>query len=388
MTIGPALATLSDNKAKSMAHPRHTVVVKIGTSLLADKLKGINVERIESLAKNVTHLRSLGKFVAIVSSGAIGAGVAALGLQAKPRTIPGKQATAAVGQPLLMEAYERAFRSQGLHIGQLLLTKDDLVERSRFLNAKNTFSVLFEQGVIPIVNENDTVAVEEIKLGDNDNLAAMVANLIEAEVLIILTNTGGLYSSDPTADPEARLIPIVNTITPDIERLAKKTGTDMGTGGMVTKLQAAKRCTSAGIPVVITDGTNPHAVNDIFTGSFKGTLFLPTRKTLTVRKRWIGFVAHASGYVIVDDGARLAIMARQKSLLPSGILEVHGDFNATDTIAVRDTKGGEIARGVSAFSSLELERVKGRRSKDLEQILNRKCGDEVIHKNNLVIMGG
>ena len=369
-----------------MAHFRHTVVVKIGTHLLADRTKGINIERIENLARSVVHLKAIGKDVVIVSSGAIGAGVAALGLAAKPRTIPEKQATAAVGQPLLMESYERAFRNQNLHIGQLLLTKDDLVNRDRFLNAKNTFAVLFEQGVVPIVNENDTVAVEEIKLGDNDNLASLVANLIDAEVLIILTNTDGLYSDDPAQNPDATLIPVVDSITPHIERLARKGGTDLGTGGMHTKVQAAKRCAAAGIPVIITNGTNPHAVDDVFSGASKGTLFIPTAKTLTVRKRWIGFVAHPKGYVIVDDGARLALTARQKSLLPSGVLEVRGNFRANDTIAVRDLRDIEIARGVTGFSSEELLAVKGKRSGEVRKILSRRSNEEVIHKNNLVII--
>lgn len=337
------------------------VVIKIGSSLLADRAKGINVGRIEDLARSVVHLRSVGKDAAIVSSGAIGAGVAAMSLRRRPSTMSEKQATAAIGQPLLMEAYERAFRSQGLHIAQILLTKDDLVNRGRFVNAKNTLSVLFEQGVVPVINENDTVAVDEIKLGDNDNLAAMVAHLVEADALIVLTNTDGLFSDDPTSNDSAQLIPVVNKITPEIERLAKKSGSDLGTGGMYTKLQAAKRCVSAGIAMIITNGTNATAVDEVFSGNFKGTLFLPRENTLNVRKKWIGFVSHAKGFVVVDDGARVALLTKQKSLLPSGVVEVHGDFRQNDTISVRDPAGNEIAKGITRYSSGDLQKVKGKR---------------------------
>lgn len=370
-----------------MSRTKHTVVIKIGTNLLADAEAGIDVARIESLAGSVGRLRAAGKDVAIVSSGAIGAGVAALGLPRKPRSIPGKQATAAVGQPLLMEAYERAFRRLGLHVGQILLTKDDFVNRSRYLNVKNTFSVLFDHGVVPVINENDTVAVEEIKLGDNDNLAAMVANLIDAEVLVILTNTDGLYSDDPARNPGARLIPVVQSISTQIELLAKRSGTDLGTGGMYTKVQAAKRCVSAGIPVIITNGTNPTAIDDVFSQSFMGTIFLPGSNTLTRRKRWIGFVSHANGFVVVDDGAKIALTLRKKSLLPSGVVQVVGEFKQNETIAVRDKSGREFARGVSGFSATELQLVKGKRTGEIREILNRKPADEVIHKDNLVIVG-
>jgi glutamate 5-kinase len=363
------------------------VVVKIGTSLLADKASGIHIARIEDLAKSVARLRAAGKEIAIVSSGAIGAGVAALELTKRPRTIPEKQAVAAIGQPLLMEAYERAFRAVGLHIAQILLTKDDFVTRTRFVNAKNTFSVLFEKGVVPIINENDTVAVEEIKLGDNDNLAAMVAHLVEADVLILLTNIDGLFSANPATEPHATLIPVVKNITPEIEKLAKKSGTDLGTGGMYTKLQAAKRCISAGIAMIITNGTHPNVIEKVFTGNFTGTTFLPKKSKLNVRKKWIGYVAQPKGFVIVDNGAADALLTGKKSLLPSGIIEVRGDFEENDTIAVKNQKGTEIARGATRFSSRDLERIKGKKSAGIRQLLNRDTKVEVIHKDHLVITG-
>jgi glutamate 5-kinase len=373
-------------RAKDILKSCKKVVIKIGTNLLADKEKGINPERIKSIAQNVSRLKTEGKHVVIVSSGAIGAGVAALKLKQRPKTIPEKQAAASIGQPLLMESYENAFRKQGCTIAQILLTKDDLNNRHRYVNAKNTLSVLFEQGVIPIINENDTVAVEEIKLGDNDNLSAMVANLVEADLLIILSDIDGLYSDDPAKNTSAELIPLVEKVSSQIEKVAKSTNTELSTGGMITKIQAAKRCVSSGIAVIITNGKNPKALSDIFHGNFHGTLFLPTSKKINVKKKWIGFVSHPKGYLVIDDGAKNALVKKNKSLLPSGILEVHGDFKANDTISVRTINHTEIARGVSGFSSIELNKIKGRNTLEIEKILGRKLPGEVIHKDNLVII--
>jgi glutamate 5-kinase len=375
------------HRYKTILHTRNKIVIKIGTNLLADKEKGINLERMNEIAKNVTYLKRLGKQVVLVSSGAIGAGVAAMKMKERPKTIPEKQATAAIGQPLLMEAYENAFRVQECTIAQILLTKDDFTNRARYLNAKNTFSALLAKGVVPIINENDTVAVEEIKLGDNDNLSALVANLIEADLLIILSDIDGLFSDDPTKNHDAELIPTVEKITPQIEKLAKSSKTELSTGGMITKIQAAKRCVSAEIAMIIANGKNPKALEEIFSGNFRGTLFLPAEKKLNVRKKWIGFVSHANGYIVVDDGAKNALLKRQKSLLPSGILEVQGEFKAHDTISVRDTEGKEIAKGVTGFSSMDLGKIKGKKTSEIEKILNHKSCDEVIHRDNLVLIG-
>ncbi len=374
-------------RLKHIIGTRNRIVIKIGTNLLADRVKGVNPEKIDEIAGSVSFLKSIGKEVAIVSSGAIGAGVAALKLPAKPKSIPEKQAAAAVGQPLLMEAYETAFRKQGIDIAQILLTKDDFVNRNRYVNAKNTFSVLFEKGVIPVINENDSVAVEEIKLGDNDNLSALVANLIEADVLVILSDIDGLFTDDPAKNTKAELIPVVEKISSQIEKLAKKSVSDLSTGGMITKIQAAKRCVSAGIAVIIANGTRPRAIEEIFSGNFNGTLFLPRESNLNVRKKWIGFISHSKGYVVVDEGAKEALLMKQKSLLPSGILDVCGDFNPNDTIAVKDLDGAEIARGVSGYSSADLKKIKGKKTSEIEKILHRKSCDEVIHKDNLVITG-
>ena len=246
------------------------IVIKIGTNLLADRAKGINVDRIDAIGKSVSALQSQGKQVAIVTSGAIGAGMLLLGMKERPRAIPEKQAAAAIGQPILMEAYENAFRKYHSTIAQILLTKDDFASRVRYNNTKNTFSALFDKGVIPIVNENDTVAVEEIKLGDNDNLSSLVANLIGADLLIILSDVDGLYSDDPSKNPNAELIPVVEKFTQQIEKLAKKNRNELSTGGMLTKIRAAKQCVSAGIAVVIANGRKPNVLEEIFSGNSSG----------------------------------------------------------------------------------------------------------------------
>ena len=363
------------------------IVIKIGTNLLADRAKGINVDRIDAIGKSVSALQSQGKQVAIVTSGAIGAGMLLLGMKERPRAIPEKQAAAAIGQPILMEAYENAFRKYHSTIAQILLTKDDFASRVRYNNTKNTFSALFDKGVVPIVNENDTVAVEEIKLGDNDNLSSLVANLIGADLLIILSDVDGLYSDDPSKNPNAELIPVVEKFTQQIEKLAKKNRNELSTGGMLTKIRAAKQCVSAGIAVVIANGRKPNVLEEIFSGNSSGTLFLPSQSKINVRKKWIGYVSDSKGIVVIDNGAKIALLTRQTSLLPSGVLEVRGKFNADDTISVLDTDGSEIARGVAGFTSSDLDKIKGKKTSEIQKILNRKSGDEVIHRNNLVLIG-
>ncbi len=371
---------------KTILGSRKTIVLKIGTTLLADKVQGVNADRIAALSTSVARLKTLGYQVVIVSSGAIGAGMGVLHLNERPRTIPEKQAAAAIGQPILMEAYERAFRQQHCIIAQILLTKDDFVNRSRYLNIKNTFAALFRKGVVPVINENDSVSVEEIKLGDNDNLSALVSNLIEAGLLIILSDVDGLYSDDPAKNTKATLIPVVERISPQIEKLAKERKSELSTGGMITKLEAAKRCTSSGIAVIITNGARPGVIEEIVSGRPAGTLFVPQSTRLSVRKKWIGFVSDSRGAVVVDEGARGAVLKKQKSLLPSGVLEIRGDFNVRDTISVFDLSGNEIARGVSGYSSAELDKVKGKKTEEILKILSRD-GTEVIHRNNLVLTG-
>jgi glutamate 5-kinase len=363
-----------------------TIVVKIGTTLLTDRLTGLNLDRINAVARGVSQLLTAGHRVAVVSSGAIGAGVAARRLRERPKTMEEKQATAAIGQPILMEAYQAAFRRHARTVAQILLTKDDFVHRGRYLNARNTLSVLFANDVVPIINENDTVAVEEIRLGDNDNLSAMVANLIGADLLIILSDIDGFFTDDPSRDPGAQLIPVVETISPKMERQAKDSAGELGTGGMQTKLQAAKRCASAGIATIIANGGNPHMLQEIMTGEFRGTMFLPVATRLSVKKKWIAFVSHPRGSVRIDEGAAAALTVHRRSLLPSGVLGVSGTFSGKDTIAVLDSAGNEIARGVSCFSSAELALIMGKKTGDVETILGRPAHGEVIHKDNLVLL--
>ena len=366
---------------------RSKIVVKIGTNLLADKTRGIDTGMIDSIARSVSALRDSGNEVAIVSSGAIGAGVAAMRLRERPRTIPEKQATAAVGQPLLMEAYERAFRRHSQQIAQLLLTKDDFSDRARYVNARNTFASLFEKGVVPVINENDTVAVEEIKLGDNDNLSAMVAGLIDASMLVILSDVDGLYTADPAHDRSAELIRVVEKITPLVERYAKKTGSELSTGGMATKVQAARRCVASGIAVIITNGKKSGAIERALSGSADGTIFLPAEKRLSKRKQWIGFVSHTKGALVIDDGAKNALLRKNKSLLPSGITEIRGNFGARDIVSILDAAGTQVGKGITSYSSAELSKIKGRKSTEIESLLHRKAPAEVIHRDNLAPTG-
>lgn len=379
---------MSMHRLEGILRKRSTVVVKVGTNLLTDKQKGIRRERIMHLARDVAYVRGLGHDVAIVSSGAIGAGVAALGLKSRPRTIPEKQATAAIGQPILMEEYQLAFRKLDVTVAQILLTNDDFTNRTRYMNARNTMRALFDRGVVPIINENDTVAVDEIKLGDNDNLSALVASLLGSDLLVILSDVDGLYTDDPTRNSSAELIPVVDGISAEIEKLARKSGSDLGTGGMITKIQAARRCAESGIAMIITSGEDPSVLRQVLSGEFRGTLFLPRGDRLPVRKKWIGFVAKTRGSVSVDDGARTALVVRHTSLLPSGVTLVSGEFRANDTVSVRDAAGHEIARGVTNYSSADLEKIRGRRSNEIQKILGRASRDEVIHKDNLVIITG
>lgn len=365
-----------------------SIVVKVGTNLLTDKHTGVRRKRIMALAKDVGFLRALGHKIVIVSSGAIGAGVAALRLSGRPRTIPEKQATAAVGQPLLMEAYQAAFRKAGMQVAQVLLTADDFTDRRRYTNARNTMRALLAQNVVPVINENDTIAVDEIKLGDNDNLSALVASLLGSGLLVLLSDVDGLYTADPSKHPDATRIPVVREITPEIEQLARKSGSDLGTGGMITKLQAAKRCAASGVAMVIVHGDDPAVLRRVMTAESGGTLFLPDRIRLTGRKKWIGTVARPRGSVTIDDGARAALVGRHTSLLPSGIVNIAGEFRKDDAISVLDTEGREVARGVTNYSASDLERIRGRRSREVPRILGRPSKDEVIHKDNLVLTAG
>ncbi|HLE44831.1 MAG TPA: glutamate 5-kinase [Methylomirabilota bacterium] len=365
--------------------PIRRVVVKVGSGLVADAGIGPDPARIGRLAADLAAIAARPLEVALVSSGAIASGTARLGLRQRPRSIPEKQAAAAAGQVALMWHYERAFAAHGRRVAQILLTQEDISHRARYLNARNTLLTLLGYGVLPIINENDTVAVEEIKVGDNDNLAALVAYLVEADLLVLLSDTDGLYTGDPHRDPTARRIELVETITPEMERLAGAQG-PLGTGGMVTKLQAAQKAMAAGIPMVIADGRHAGVLDAILRGEPVGTYFKPRDDRLTARKRWIAFATPTVGSLEVDAGARRALVERGKSLLPSGVVKVEGEFSAGDAVSVRDAEGREFARGIVNYEARDVARIIGAKTRDIERILGYRVVDEVIHRDDLVIL--
>jgi glutamate 5-kinase len=365
--------------------PVRRLVVKVGSGLVAEAGVGPDPTRIGRLAAELSAIAALPLEVALVSSGAIASGTARLGLKERPRSIPEKQAAAAIGQVALMWHYEQAFAAHGRRVAQVLLTQEDISHRARFLNARNTLLTLLGHGVLPVINENDTVAVDEIKVGDNDNLAALVAYLVEADLLILLSDTDGLYTGDPHRDPAARRIDTVEVVTPEMERLAGAQGL-LGTGGMVTKLQAAQKAMAAGIPMVITDGRSPGGLAAALRGEPVGTYFAPRADRLAARKRWIAFAIPAQGVLQVDAGARRALVQGGKSLLPSGVVKVEGEFAAGDAVGLRDPGGQEFARGLVNYDAREVALLRGAKTGDIERILGYRALDEVIHRDNLVIL--
>lgn len=362
------------------------VVVKVGTAVLASPTCGLNDQRIEKIVDEIVDLRRSNREVILVSSGAVGAGMRALGWKEKPRTLPGKQAAAAVGQSYLMHLYERFFRKKKHLVAQILLTQDDLTARKRYLNARHTLMTLLKLNVIPIINENDSVGVEEIKFGDNDTLSALVTNLMEAELLIILSDVDGLHETDPRKRGGGEPIKLVERIDSKIEALGGGPGEIVSTGGMYTKLQAAKIVTNSGEPMVIANGKTPQVIRRILEGEEIGTLFLPRPEKVASRKRWIAFTRRCCGKIFVDEGAKEALKFKGKSLLPSGIVEVEGDFSEGDMVSVVNGDKEEFARGLANYSSSEIDKVKGAKTKDIKPILGYKYYDEVIHRDNLVIL--
>ena len=362
------------------------IVVKVGTSTLTHKNGKLNLEQIEKLVRQLSDLRNQGKDVVLVSSGAIGAGMGKLNLEERPKTIPEKQAVAAVGQGILLHIYEKIFAEYGQATAQLLLTKADLEHRQRFLNARNTLLTLLRLGVIPIVNENDTVAFEEIKFGDYDTLAALVGTLIDADLVILLTDIDGFYDGDPRKSKDAKRISVVETIDERVESLAGSVGSKFGSGGMATKITAAGIAVNAGIPLMIAHGAETHIIRRLTGGEDVGTLFLPIEMKPHLRKKWIAFGSHVEGRIIVDDGAKNALVHKGKSLLPSGITAVEGNFSAGDVVGIADSSGREFARGITHYGTQELNRIKGQKSSDICPILGYKDFDEVIHRDNLSLI--
>ncbi len=359
------------------------IVIKIGSSTLTYQNTKLNFDRIDLLIRQIADLKNQGKEIVLVSSGAVAAGQGKLDLANRPQTIPQKQALAAVGQGLLINVYQKFFSEYGHKVAQVLFTGQDLTVRKRYLNSRNTLNQLLDYGVIPIINENDTVVVEEIKFGDNDTLSAMVSGLIEADLLVILSDIDGLYTADPRVDSSASLIKRVDDITEEIEELAGGEGSERGTGGMRTKITAAQVGTKAGIPVIIANGSSDRILTRINEGEELGTLFLP-EEGLGSRERWIAFNLDVEGRLIVDSGAVNAILKSGSSLLPCGIIETEGEFMAGAVVDVVNKEEKRLARGLVNYSQEEVEKIKGLHSNQIKKQLGYHDYDEVIHRNNLV----
>jgi glutamate 5-kinase len=364
----------------------HTVVVKVGTNVLTGPDGTLDPARIQSLADQVQRLRETGRKVALVSSGAVGAGLGRLGLKKRPTDLRQLQACAAVGQSFLMRAYQECLASHATQTAQILLTAGDFDNRARYLNARNTIVTLFEWGCLPIINENDTVSVAEIRFGDNDHLAAMVTNLLQAPLLILLTVVDGLYSADPAADPTARLLPTVPTIDGSVMEMAGGSRSSLGTGGMRSKIRAARLATAAGELVIMANGSRPGILDAIFAGDPVGTLFLPHGGTVPAWKRWLGYTARPKGRLVVDAGARAAVQQKGRSLLPIGVVSVAGNFSKGDVVALCDPEGNEFARGLTNYSAADAARIVGLRTEQIGEVLGRVPYEEIIHRDNLVVI--
>ncbi len=364
-----------------------TVVIKIGTSSLTQLDTGyLALSTIAKLVEVLSRLRQQGHQVILVSSGAVGVGCARLGLKERPRTIALKQAVAAVGQGRLMRVYDDFFTTLEQPIAQVLLTRSDLVQRSRYVNAYRTFRQLLKLGVIPIVNENDTLAIEELKFGDNDTLSALVASLVEADWLFLLTDVDRLYSADPRLHPEAEPIGLVDDIS-ELQGAVEvgDRGSSWGTGGMVTKISAAKIATAAGVRTVITEGRSPDNIERILRGEPLGTWFEPEPQPFNARKRWIANGLVPAGKLYLDRGAVNAIRKAGKSLLAAGITDVEGEFQSQDAVQLCDPLGQEVARGIVNYNHTELQKIRGKQSEDIVTILGYAGVETVVHRDNLVL---
>ena len=378
---------LNNEASREALQKAKRIVIKVGTSTITYANGKRNFSQIDRLAREISDLQNQGKEMILVTSGAVAVGVDRMGLPGKPKTIPGKQAAAAVGQGVLMHTYEKFFADYGQIVAQVLITKTEAIDRHRYTNTRNTFMELMRQRVIPIVNENDVVALDELKIGDNDNMSALVAGIVDADLVIILSDVDGLYTANPQTHPDAVIVPEVAEITPEIEASAGGVGSARGTGGMATKIQAAKAATSSGIHLVIASGTDKNAITRVLQGEELGTLFVSRENRLQFRKRWLAFGAKIAGSIVVDDGCAKAIRkAGGCSILPAGVFAVQGEFLPGSTVSVIDKDAHELARGLVHYSSAELEQIKGCNSGEIANILGHKNFDEVIHRDDLVIL--
>jgi glutamate 5-kinase len=360
------------------------IVVKVGSGVLTQP-DGLNLKAVRSISRQICRLIDEGIEVILVSSGAMALGTKKIGLTKRPEDIPKQQAVAAIGQAGLIIEYEKAFARYDKKVSQILLTNDDFSNRKRYLNARNTLNALLSWGFVPIVIENDTIAVDEIKFGDNDNLAAMMSLLMAADILVNLTDIDGLYNEDPRENPDAELIPIVSVIKKDLEESASKIPGALGTGGMLSKVKAAKKVTIAGIPKVIANGLESGILTKLFAGKQKGTFFIPSDKRLASRKSWIAFSLKSKGALGIDMGAELAVLKKGKSLLPSGIISVDGEFGIGSPVEFKNIDKEILGKGLVNYSSADIRRIMGLKSNRIKDCLGYKPYDEVIHRDNLVV---
>ena len=362
------------------------VVVKIGTSTLTYNNGKLNLFRIEKLVRELADLANQGKEIILVTSGAVGAGLDRLGSTERPKTIPEKQAVAAIGQGILMHMYEKLFAEYGQIVAQVLLTRENSVKHKLYINSRNTLLTLLKMSVIPVINENDAIAIDELKIGDNDTLSATVATIVDADLLIILSDIEGVFTANPQNDPTAQLIEEITDITPEIEELAGGAGSKLGTGGMYTKIQAAKIAVNAGVTMVIASGALEGVVRNILSGENIGTIFPAKEQHLQVRKSWLAFGAMIKGELVVDEGCEKALITEGSSLLSVGIVEVKGTFDQGNSVRILSKQGREIARGLANYNSEEIKKICGKNTNNISKILGSKLYDEVIHRDNMVIM--
>jgi glutamate 5-kinase len=364
--------------------PVKRLVVKVGSGVLTLK-DGLNARVMSDIADEIIALRRSGREVILVSSGAIASGLRKVGMRKRPNSVSQQQAMAAIGQSSLMRVWESSFERHGQKVAQILLTRDDLTHRRRYLNARNTIFSLLAWDVLPVINENDTVVVDEIKFGDNDNLGAMVTNLTESHLLVNLTDINGLYDKDPRTNEDARLIGLVDEVSREIMQHASSIPGFLGTGGMASKIRAAEKVAHGGVPTIIANGLQPGILGRIFEGAEVGTLFLPRDIPLCSRKHWIAFTKAPKGELVIDEGAQRAILDNGKSLLPSGILDVRGRFSLGDKVLLVDGGGRELAVGMVNYHSGDIRKIMGLRSSGIEAALGFKHDDEVVHRDNLVV---
>ncbi|RZI79683.1 MAG: glutamate 5-kinase [Rubrivivax sp.] len=361
------------------------IVVKVGSSLVTNEGRGIDADAIGTWCRQLAALAQDGREVIMVSSGAIAEGMKRLGWASRPKELHELQAAAAVGQMGLAQMYETKLREHGLGSAQVLLTHADLADRERYLNARSTLLALLSHRVVPVINENDTVVTDEIKFGDNDTLGALVANLVEADALVILTDQKGLYSADPRKDPAARFIDVATAGDPTLEQMAGGAGSSIGRGGMITKVLAAKRAAGSGANTVVAWGREPDVLVRLSQGEAIGTLFVATTAKVAARKQWMADHLQLRGAVVIDDGAVAKLRDEGKSLLPIGMTEVIGDFHRGDVIAVRNAEGQDVARGLANYASSEARLIRRRPSSEFEALLGFTGEPEMIHRDNLVL---